>query len=249
MLYILIGLGLLFIGIGYLVKENNAKYVLSGYNSLSAEEQKKVDIKLYIAYFKKFHFFLGVSLLILGLLLLYIFDTNVAGIFMGIYPILGYIYFIWTSQEYYADIRGTKSKTTLGVIVLVITVLFVSGIFLKGNQEDLVFIEKDKLIIEGFYGEEIPISEIENIVLVDTLPHITSRKNGYSSGDVRKGYFQTGFRKRVKLILNSNEKPYLFIRTKGNRNIYYSLREEKNKELFEKINKEIKTYNPLHVDF
>ncbi len=48
MLYVIIGLGLLFIGIGFLITEKNAKYLLSGYNTLSQKEQEKVALGPYL---------------------------------------------------------------------------------------------------------------------------------------------------------------------------------------------------------
>ncbi|HBK84391.1 MAG TPA: hypothetical protein DDZ41_12505, partial [Flavobacterium sp.] len=44
-------LSLVFIGIAFLVTENNAKYLLSGFNTMSEDERQKFDIKSYIAYF------------------------------------------------------------------------------------------------------------------------------------------------------------------------------------------------------
>ena len=35
---------ILFIGIAYLLNENNAKYLLAGYNTMSKEEREKVDL-------------------------------------------------------------------------------------------------------------------------------------------------------------------------------------------------------------
>lgn len=45
----------LFIGIGVILNERNAKYLLSGYNTLSEEEQSRVDIKDYLKFFRSFH--------------------------------------------------------------------------------------------------------------------------------------------------------------------------------------------------
>ena len=60
----------IFIAIAFIVNENNAKYLLSGYNTMSEEERMKFDIKSYIPFFRNFHIFLGISLLIISLILL-----------------------------------------------------------------------------------------------------------------------------------------------------------------------------------
>lgn len=39
---------ILFIGIAYLLNENNAKYLLAGYNTMSKEEREKVDLSNFL---------------------------------------------------------------------------------------------------------------------------------------------------------------------------------------------------------
>lgn len=95
MLYSIIGISLLFLAIALLVTENNAKYLLAGYNTMNEESRKKVNIKAYMQFFKRFHIFLGISLLILGLLLHTFSGEMITGVVLSLYPVLAYIYFIW----------------------------------------------------------------------------------------------------------------------------------------------------------
>lgn len=55
--FVFIIICVLFIALAFILTENNAKYLLAGYNTMSPEERKKVDIKGLIAYFKSFLFF------------------------------------------------------------------------------------------------------------------------------------------------------------------------------------------------
>lgn len=50
MIYVIIGMGLLFIAIGNILTLGNAKYLLSGYNTMSDEERMKVDIEPVVTY-------------------------------------------------------------------------------------------------------------------------------------------------------------------------------------------------------
>jgi hypothetical protein len=43
---------------------------------MSEQERQKFDIKSYIAYFKKFHIFLGISLFIIGSILYYFINPD-----------------------------------------------------------------------------------------------------------------------------------------------------------------------------
>ena len=99
MLVVILILSSIFIIVAFSVTENNAKYLLSGYNTMSEEEQQNFDIQSYIPYFKKFHLVLGISLLIVSLLLYYYVDSDWCGIFLGAYPILAYTFFIWKGKQ------------------------------------------------------------------------------------------------------------------------------------------------------
>tara|TARA_R110002049_G_scaffold308754_1_gene513861 strand:- start:24 stop:254 length:231 start_codon:yes stop_codon:yes gene_type:complete len=69
MAYVTIITGFIFILVGYLVTKNNASQLLSGYNTMSKEEQKKLDLETYLPFFRKFHVFLGISIIAISLLI------------------------------------------------------------------------------------------------------------------------------------------------------------------------------------
>ena len=69
MQFFILILGAFFAGIGFLIHEGNAKYLLAGYNTMGESERKKVDLSRFIPYFRRFHIFLGASFTVLGLLL------------------------------------------------------------------------------------------------------------------------------------------------------------------------------------
>ena len=94
-------MSLFFIALAFILTENNAKYLLAGYNTMSAEERNKVDIKGLIAYFKKFFIFLGLSFLVIGLAVNHYFSENIAALTICLYPIVAVIYFVITSQKFY----------------------------------------------------------------------------------------------------------------------------------------------------
>lgn len=92
MIYFIIGFGLFFIILGYILNEKNARYLLAGYNTLSSEARKDIDIKAYLMFFRRFHLILGVSFILIGGILVFFFNEVVVGAFVTIYPCLAYIY-------------------------------------------------------------------------------------------------------------------------------------------------------------
>ena len=233
MLYIIIGTGLLFIAMAFLITENNSKYLLSGYNTLSESERTKVDIKSYIPYFKKFHLYLGISFIVIGLLLHYAVGESASGIFIGVYPILAYIYFMRESNKYW---KGSSSQwNKIGLYVLVATLILVVGLLAMGFKENKVIISTNNIEFQGSYGEILNASEIQSVALVDHLPKITSKTNGFAMGSIKKGYFKTNKGENVKLILNSESKAYLlFTKTNGDK-IYFSAKEKPSLDLYNEL--------------
>lgn len=257
MVYVIIFLGLLFGGIGLILTESNARSLLTGYNTMSEEERRGFNIKGYVPFFRRFHLWLGLSFLVGGCGLYYLVDVDAAGIFLGVYPILAYIYFLWASKRF-SDPAATSSvpatRTSFGtgykagMWILVGSLIFVLGLMALGYQEDRLTVEpggreinavgagsnfsqdgghasdRASLRISGMYGETISLSEIQSFALIDTLPKITFRENGFAMGRISKGYFRTADKERVKLILNTKTPPYILITKTNGRKIYYSAR-------------------------
>lgn len=240
MLYPLIGIGLLFIGIGYLVNEKNAKYLLSGYNTMPSEQQKKIQIEPYISFFRKFHLFLGLSYIGVGIILNFV-SANALGLFLGVYPIFGYLYFIWKSKPFFNGIRGGKYQIKISLTVLVLSLVFVGFVFYLGYRKDEIYLKNNQLVIEGFYGEEIVFDQIKSIELIPSLPKIKERTNGFSAGSVHKGHFKTKDGKRIKLIINGTTEEYILITTNSGSQIYYASPDIIAEEILSDLKQKIKT--------
>ncbi|ATA72838.1 hypothetical protein CGC49_05815 [Capnocytophaga sp. H4358] len=99
-------LSLCYIVVAFLVTEKNAEQTLSGYNTMSEEERKRVDIRTYIPFFKRFHLFLGISSFIGGTMILYFINEHWGVLFTVFYPLVIYPYFIW---------KGKKSDNNTGL--------------------------------------------------------------------------------------------------------------------------------------
>jgi hypothetical protein len=231
--YILIGLSVFFTSIGFLVTEKNVKYLMAGYNTMSDEQRKNVDIRSLIKFSRQFHVFLGISFLLIGGGLTYLAGQSATGIFMAIYPILAYIYFIPGLAKFYKGQKNNWNKAA--IIILVCTLVFIAGLFIVNMKEDKLLIVFDGIEIQGVYGEVIPFPEILSVELVNQLPQITMRSNGFALGLIYKGYFKTSNGEVIKLILNSDKKPYIMITMKNNRRIYFSSGTGINEEIYTQL--------------
>lgn len=230
----------IFILIAFIVNEKNAQYLLSGYNTMSQEERQNIDIKSYIHYFRNFHLFLGISLLIISLFLFYIINPDWSMIFIGTYPIIAYTYFIWKGNHFLKT-KNKKQKIMISVSICIMLTLFIFIVFnletvLKNNE---IIFNDNKIEITGEYGTEINRKEIKSIELIDKVPEIVSKTNGFSLATIKKGDFKTKDKKKVKLLINSQNSPIILLTTTDNQQIYYSSKDKSNKEIFNKLSREI----------
>jgi hypothetical protein len=235
MIYVLIGMSLLFVAIGFIVTEHNAKYLLSGYNTMSEENRKKVDIKAYIPYFRKFHIFLGISLLLFGIALTFLINENTGGIFLVVYPIIAYMFFMATSQKIITG-PGTKWNKA-GFVLLTAILIFVIGLLGYGFKENKLTFDSNSIEFKGTYGESVTPSEIQSIELVYELPKITLKTNGFALGTINKGFFKTESGEIVKLILNADRKPVILLTKNDGKKIYYSAKNKPNQAIVDEMKK------------
>ncbi len=233
MIYVLLAMSILFVAIGFVVTERNAKYLLSGYNTMSEADRAKVNMSAYIPYFRKFHIFLGISFLTLGVAFTYLVGKNTGGIFLALYPILAYIYFALSSSKYSKGVSSKWRKAS--VLILVGTFIFVASLMGYGFKENALIFDTERILFEGMYGESLQVSEVRSIELVQELPNITLKTNGFASGAVSKGYFKTESGEVIKLMVNADRKPYILFTKSNGEKIYFVAKSKPSNEILEEM--------------
>jgi len=236
MQYVIIGMAIALALIGLLLNEKNAKYLLAGYNTASEKERENFDIKGYLKLFRNFHFFLGGSILVFGLATYYLVDRDWSFFFIGVYPILAYIYFIYRGRFFYKENRDKSAKA--GIYILGVCLVLVVILSFYGFSEDGMNISEGSVEIEGMYGIELQRDELVEINLLDTLPAIRAKLNGVALSDIYKGHFKTENLEKVRLVINQKQPPYIEFITSENKKVYYSADSERTRELFQELKKE-----------
>jgi len=131
---------------------------------------------------------------------------------------------------------GKFNKTA--VILLSLAMLAPLAFIVPAYLESSVIINDEKIRITGFYGERIPINQLQQVFLADTLPSIGMRTNGISTGRINKGHFHSrSLQRNVKLLLHSRNAPFLYIiHGDNNRHLILNLRNsEKTREVYEQL--------------
>jgi hypothetical protein len=232
---------MIFIFIAFIVNENNAKDLLSGYNTMSEDERQNINIKSYIGYFKKFHISLGISIFTIGLILYYFINPDWSGIFIATYPVLAYVYFIWKGNKISKVNHKKNTWTSLISMSFMLAVFFsIAAMFFYSLRDNQITTGNNLIKIKGAYGVELKKSEILSVELVNNLPEISTKTNGFALYIVKKGKYKTKMGEHVKLFINSAQQPIIRIITKNKQKIYYSSKCISNKEIFDELKNEIK---------
>ncbi len=228
-------LSAIFVLIGFFVNENNANYLLSGYNTMPEAERKNFDLVSYLRYFKKFHIFLGSTLLLVSLALWYFADPDWSGLFLGTYPLLAYAGFIWRSDRFVKNaIQRRKWATAMatGALLLVFGAAVYS--FMIGLTNNEMIVNDKQIEITGVYGLVIDMADLKSVELAE-LPQISHKIHGFALAMAKKGIFSTDKNQRVRLLLNTGKTPVLRLVTTDGSQIYYASASKPNQQLYREI--------------
>ncbi len=120
-----------------------------------------------------------------------------------------------TIDEFPKD-AGWRSRTRrMTAIIAAITAAVILGQIYVYTQPPSVELTDDTFSAgSGFYGADIPLSNIQSVELVDTLPRIQARTNGYSAGGILRGNFRLEQWGSGKLFINRTALPYVVVRTR-----------------------------------
>ena len=91
---------IIFISIALGLNKENAKYLLSGYNSMSKKERENFDIVNYLTLLKKFFLILAGSSTIVFTLLISLLNAKIAVISYSSYLIIMLIWFIFKGNKF-----------------------------------------------------------------------------------------------------------------------------------------------------
>jgi len=228
-------IGLFMIGIGFLVKA--VPNLISGYNTMPIEKKKNVDINGLSTFLRNAFITIGLLIIVGYFFFKWIGFPLVASSIMLIIILPGIAIMVIKSQRF--DHNEAK-KSKLIYFTLVLLFAFIIGLFAYGSIPSKMVLQSNSIVFTGMYGIEIPANEIENIIITHSFPTITMRTNGFSSGTIKKGYFDTKEFGNILLLIHSNKPPYLIIsKINGKKTIVNFRDKEETEIIYSKIQKAI----------
>jgi len=229
--------------LGICVKYFRMYWLISGYNTMSAEKKRNVDVVSLGNLMGLFCFVLA-GLIFLLMLFLTLDQVGLA-IAAAVFMMAAIIYFMISSQKYDANTRnwdGTmklRSKIVLGGTVAFLVIVFIGiGILLyQGQQAPVYTVSSSSLEISAIYGETLNFKDIKALSISDKLPEIQMKTNGSALGSILKGYFLMEDLGEVRLFLNADVPPYITIVTAEETIILNTGETDKTKALYTELEK------------
>jgi uncharacterized membrane protein YkgB len=94
---------ILFIALALGLNKDNAKHLLSGYNTMSEKEREKYDIENYLILFKKFFLVLAGTSTVVFLILINLWNAKIAVMAYSIYLTIMLIWFAFKGNKFKKD--------------------------------------------------------------------------------------------------------------------------------------------------
>ena len=228
--------------IGLLIKYKKAYGLISGYNTMSPEKKRNVDIEGLGRLVANLCFLLA-GLILIAAALAFAGLTVLAGIgFALILPVV--LYFVVKAQKYDGNTRDengrmkTGTKVMIGVVIGVFVLISAGvGVLLYHSSMPAGYAFEDGVLkISGMYGQEVPVNEITGLELKDSIPEVLMKTNGSGLGSMLKGYFKLKDIGEAKLFVDTSRKPYIFLTTNRSQLIILNCEEgQKTKELYNQL--------------
>lgn len=211
-MWIYLIIGLMFIAIGLAVHVLKWHFLISGYNTMSREKKANVDTEGLGRLMGIYSYLNGVVYIIAGIL-------HRLGIELAIIPaiiitMISTVFLLIKAQKYDGNIKGRKSKkNTFSILITILSLIFVVVLMYRSVQPTKVTFLEEGLEIHGMYGDVYSWDSIEEIDLLDELPTIKMRTNGSAVGSYLKGNFSTEEMGSVRLHVNTQASPFIYIET------------------------------------
>lgn len=230
--------------LGIAVKYLKAYWLISGYNTMSLDKKKNVDIEGLGNFVGDFCFVLTAIIFLSGILMA--FGKEMAGtvVLFLLFPLM--IYVLIFAQKYDGNTRNadgtmnTKTKVIIGGIslFLVATVVGTGSLIYQSNKPAEFKVGDGVFEIGGLYGESIDLDDIKDIMLKDTMPDVRQRTNGSSIGSKKKGYFRLDGALNAKLFVDDAKPPFIFVETSSKLIILNCESSKKTEELYNALKSE-----------
>lgn len=235
---ILLGwVGIILGGLTYLTVKKKDSTLISGFSNRPKEEQEQLKKNGYVD---------AVGKLLLATFIIYV-VTYVLWIFSVPYSLevgfsvllLGVLVGTLWIQRYEVPHKRKKMYWIVGTVAFVV-VVSIRVLTYFGLVENEVTIEDNVLVVSGMYGVEWELSDIQTVELLDELPDVLIRTNGFATEGQLKGRFllEKPYEGGLLYVRTKADPPYLYVATDEDYFILNRKDSEETQKLYETIKKD-----------
>lgn len=202
---------LIFLLIGWGIVKKEAYGLISSFRSRPKEVQEELIQNGYPQRTGKL--LIGTALTLLVLLpLLFTPFPYAMEVQIGVMVVLLLGGFIYLSK--YEIPKKRKKSYIISTSVAVVTFGFLFAIFYLGFQEAELAVKEETFEISGVYGDHWDYENITQVELLEEMPEVLIRTNGYGMQTLSKGHFKVKGYGSSLLFIYKGHSPYLYIKTK-----------------------------------
>jgi len=212
-------IGSIFIALGLAVHKFRWYFLISGYNTMPKSKKANVDIEGLSRLIGIYSYINGGVFIAMGLLMalgLKHIQTPTIG-----FTLISTVYFLIKAQKYDGNIydengkmrKGAWKQIALPVGIIAAALIFVGILMYFSSQSTEVTFLEEGIQIHGMYGDTYNWESIETVKLMEELLTIEMRTNGSALGPNLKGHFRTTEFGSVKLFVNTQKPPFIYLET------------------------------------
>lgn len=214
---------LFFIVIGILISKYKCYWLISGYNTASKEEKYRVEIEKVAKHMARMCYAIAIIIFLGAMSSKYYGISMFPFIVLMLVVICGFLFYI----QRFDHNKKSRAETVVTIIICFVAFSIVLITFSFGNEVNEIKVTETTIIIDGSYGTSIKKQDIKSIELIDNLPEVKLKINGYSDGSsIKKGDFKLKSGEKVKLYTQSKTGPYIKISTINN-DVYINYKDDK----------------------
>lgn len=228
---------LLFLFFGWAIVKKEWYWLISNFNGKSKDEQQQLIQNGYPQRVGKLMLATAAGLVILLPLSFtsFQYSIEVQFGFMMVFLLGGLIYL----SKY--EIKEKRKRSYIFSSLLAIgTIGFIVGLSFVGYQDFELKDNEDSFVITGMYGGEWAYTEIRNVELLEEMPEVTWKENGFGLATLAKGHFKVVDYGSSLLFIHKGSQPYLFIETKHDRIFINSKSSKETVEWYELLSEKTK---------
>ena len=226
-------LGLVFIAMGFITLKS--PWMIKSWRYASEEKRKNIDIKGLQELCCKSMVCGGLGLILVGITNYFVKGNwSLYALIMITVAMTGYM--IARTRRFDKNPKS-KKEMTIAATIMALSLFLVVGLFIGGKMENKITLDENNLTIGGMYGFTIAKENIDTIymAMMNELPKVKMRTNGYNDGQVAKGNFRLDEWGACKLFIHNAKEPVIVIKSEGKYTILNLYEAETTKKLYDEL--------------